>query len=144
MSRRVSTEATRQRGDALLEAMVGMIIVGLVSAASVFALGRGVKLQYSANARAQAVEQLRALMLSNNGGAGLCAAAAPGITIDGVSYAVTVNKAAPYCQPYQLSLTLPGATAPTAASASAPVSATPLQLSVTAPSLGGTLTVSSN
>ena len=137
-----STEPPPARGLMLLEAMVGMALVGLVVAASVYASGRGSNLQARSEIRGQAVQQLHALLLSQ--GVTLCTATSiPAVTINGQSYTVSVAKTAPYCQPYSaVTVTLPGQSA-TAVSLPATLAA-PLSISINAVALGGVLSLSSD
>ena len=126
----------------LLEAVITMVVVGLVISSSVYAAGRGAKTQHSAQLRSQIVEQLHAMLM--NQGVALCSATtAPTLVVGQQSYTVTVSKTAPYCQSYgSVTVTLPGSTA---TSVTMPVAqATQMSLSVDAQALGGTVTVSSN
>lgn len=132
----------RHRGFMLLEAVITMVVVGLVVSASVYAVGRGAKTQYTAQLRAQIVEQLHAMLMSQ--GVALCTASTvPPLVIDQRTYAVTVSKTQPYCQSYgSVIVKLPGNSA---TSINMPTTqATPMSLSATAEALGGTVTVSSH
>ena len=126
-----------QRGDMLLEAMVGMIIVGLVSAASVYTVGRSAKAQNGANVRAQVIEQVRAQLIQQ--GPHLCGNLT-NVTVNGnVQIPVTIT-----CQQYvNASVQLPGLAA--SAVAVAATQASQITASASAPGLwNGTLTVTSN
>jgi prepilin peptidase dependent protein A len=92
----------RQRGDALLEALVGMLIVGLVASASVYAIARGSRMQYSNQIKGQIVDQVRDLMQ------------AQGMALCGTSKSIALPKSQSVtatftCQTYAgVTVTLPG------------------------------------
>lgn len=125
-----------QRGIALIEAMVGMVLAGLIAAGSVYALARASKTQNAANLRSSVVEQVRTQVMA--AGAGLC----------GSTTSVMVgsaNLAAVYtCTPYTaVVMNFVGATS--AVSVDAADVATRAQIitaTVTSPLLGGAMTVS--
>ena len=94
-----------ERGDVLLESMISMIIVGLIVSGSVYTLARANKLQYHAALRAQVVDQLRALVVTQ------------GVSLCGTTQALAVSGSAAVsasfsCQPYTgVVVALPGTSA---------------------------------
>lgn len=133
MPARISTES--QRGNALIDAMVGMLVLSLVVAGSLYALGQGAKNTYSNNLRAQVIDQVRAKMAA--GGVALCG------TNFNVSVAQTVISAPVTCSTYDaVTVTFPGVS--NAVSLAVPASqAQVMTVNTTSSRLGGTLKVSS-
>jgi len=83
--------------------MISMLVVGLIVSGSVYTIARANKLQYQAAIRAQVVDQLRALVMSQ--GVSLC-----GTTQSLTAVGSTTVNASFSCQPYSgVSVTLPGA-----------------------------------
>lgn len=126
----------RQAGDAILEALVGMLILCLVVAGSTVALGRGAKLQYSNNLRAQAIDQLRSKMMAT--GVSLCGTSVP-LSVGNQTLSATVA-----CTPYTNVLVTFAGVSGAIAAAVPTTQAQIMTATLTASALGGTLTVSSN
>ena len=118
-----------------MEALVGMLVLSLALGGSLVALGKGAKLQYSNNIRAQVIDQIRAQ--AQAGGIALCGTSIP---VRAGSGALT---AAVTCTPYaNVSVVFPGLAAPV--SVVVPMSrAQILTAKISSPMLGGTMTVSS-
>jgi Tfp pilus assembly protein PilV len=64
MFQRPSTEK-KNSGSALIEALIGMLILLLCVGGTVVALGNGAKVQNGNNLRAQAIDQVRGIMMDN-------------------------------------------------------------------------------
>ena len=133
MPARTSTES--QRGNALIDALVGMLILSLVVAGSLFALAQGAKTMFSNNLRAQVIDQLRAKMAA--GGVALCG------TNVSVTAAQTVLSALVTCTAYDtVTVAFPGVSNAVALAVPA-AQAQVMTVTTTSSRLGGTLTVSS-
>jgi Tfp pilus assembly protein PilV len=131
-----SRSSESQRGVALIEAMIGMVLAGLIATGSVYALARASKNQNASNLRSSVVEQIRAQVIA--AGAGLC----------GSTTSVMVgsaNLAAVYtCTPYTaVVMNFPGVADAVSVDESAVATrAQIITATVTSPLLGGALTVS--
>ncbi|MES2715721.1 MAG: hypothetical protein V4795_08150 [Pseudomonadota bacterium] len=116
----------------LIEAVVGTAVVGLVCAASVYAVGRSANAQHNADLRAQAVEQLANRLAAQ--GVALCNTSSETITVAGQVGTVSVT-----CSQQSATVTLPGGgLAPVVLSGQFLI-----QAAVDMPLLGGRITVSS-
>jgi len=125
-----------QRGVILIEAMIGMVLAGLIATATVYAVARAGRAQNSANLRSTAVDQIRARLMQD--GVALCGTSVP-VTVAGSSLSVRYT-----CAAYSgVSVTFPGVATPVAVTL-AGTSTQKIQASVTHDLLGGTLTVSSS
>ncbi len=124
-----------QRGVILVEAMIGMVLAGLIATATVYAVARAGRAQNSANLRSAAVDQIRARLMQE--GVALCGVSRT-VTVAGKSLSVNYS-----CTPYSgVAVTFPGVTTPVSVTLAA-TSTQKIQASVTDDVLGGTLTVSS-
>lgn len=127
----------RQRGAALVESLVGMLVLGLAVMGSLMMVNQSLRTQHVHNARAQVMDQIRENMLGGDaaGSLALCGTNLPLTGNQSVSRSVT-------CQTYDnVTVTLPGDVA-----RAVPVASTEAQIlsaTVDSPAIGGAFTVTS-
>lgn len=138
MSKRTCTNRSsrrHQRGDALLESLVGMLILSIAVLGSLLAMANGVRTQHVNGVRAQVIDQLRDKLLQS--GPALCGTTA--------LLQVGTNRlnAVVTCTPYSsVAVGLPGTSPVTVTVPGA--QAQIMTATVNSPILGGVLTVSSS
>lgn len=130
----IETGRPRQRGGALMEALVGMALLSIAVLGSMLALAHTTRTQHVNGVRAQVIDQIRTQFLRE--GAALCGLSVP-VPVHGQTLSAQVS-----CSPYaNVSVSFPGAAA---VSVTVPVAdAQVMTASVDSPLLGGVLTVSS-
>lgn len=91
-----------QKGAALIESLVGMLILSIAVLGSLLALAQSMRLQHVNGVRAQVIDQLRGQLMSK--GAGLCATSFP-LQVSSHEVQVVVE-----CEPYaNVQVSIPGA-----------------------------------
>lgn len=118
----------------MIEALIGMVLAGLIATGSVYALARASKTQNASNLRSAVVDQIRAQVMTN--GVALCGSTQT-VAAGGASLSVSYT-----CTPYTgVTATFPGVA--TAVNVTVPTTtAQIITATVSSPVLGGTLTVS--
>lgn len=125
----------RQGGNAMIEALVGMMLLSLVVAGSLMAMAKGAKATYSNNLRGQVIDQLRTKLAAN--GVALC-----GTTLQ-VTAAKSTLSASVTCIPYgAVTVIFPGVSTPVLVSVP-PAQSQIMTATANSPMLGGALSVSS-
>jgi len=116
--------------------MVSMLLISLVLSASLYALGRSSKLQYSNIARSKLIDQIRRQMISSS--LSVCGTT-QSLTVYSQSISVSYT-----CTPYTgVTATFPGVSGAVSVTVASTVTQQ-ITASATADILGGTLTVSSS
>lgn len=125
-----------QIGDVLLEAVVGMLIAGIVVMGTIYAVGRGSNAQYVNNLKGQIVDAVRGMLI------------AQGVSACGTNVSLSVNSkvytAVVSCTPYtNVTASFPGLSGTTPVTVPT-TQAQSISVSVSVPDVGGTIVIGDN
>jgi hypothetical protein len=82
----------KQTGEALLESLIGMVMMALIGVGIVTATSKMSLSQHDMRLQEMAINQLRTLLMNNNNGTINICVTAPTITLPGLASALTVDR----------------------------------------------------